>query len=204
MKHAFTIAAAMLGGAPALAGGPVFVPVPLPPIAAPVQDWTGPYIGVQAGLANGLIPVDVTGGPSQDISIDGTIYGLHAGYNFDLGSYVIGAELDYNIGQVEAVSSLETSTEDVILAHAKARVGYDLGSVLVYGATGLAYFEATSPGNQIDDTGYFAGLGADVKLSENWTAGAEYLYHVFDEFAGDPGDPDLTLHTVMARVSYHF
>lgn len=204
MKLLLSTSIAVLSVSAALADGPAFIPAPLPPIAAPVQDWSGLYIGLQAGSITGSAPRPAAATFGIDTNVNGTIYGAHVGYNHDMGSLVLGAEIDYNVGQIDVEAFNGTTTEDFTLAHLKARVGYDLGSALVYGAAGMAYFETSGPGGAADDIGYFGGVGAEYRISNHWSAGAEYLYHLFDEFGDGPGDPDVTIHTVMARVSYHF
>lgn len=187
-----------------MAGAPVFIPAPLPVIPAPVQDWTGPYAGLQAGIITGSAPRPVNATFGNDTEVNGSIYGAHVGYNYDMGSLVLGGEIDYNVGQIDVEAFDGTTNEDFALAHLKARVGYDLGSVLVYGVAGMAYFETSGPGGAADDVGPFGGVGAEYRISTHWSAGAEYLYHLFDEFGDGPGDPDVTIHTFMARASYHF
>lgn len=197
MKLLLTTSVVALSASMALAGGPVFVPPPLPPIPEPiVQAWTGPYVGVQAGLGNAELrfSADFTG------DLSGPIYGVHAGYNFDLGSIVLSAEVDYNLADITGDFDGEAAITSV--AHLKARVGYDLGSVMVYGVGGLAYIELDSPVGGERDSGAFYGAGAEYMFSSNWSAGVEYLYHQIDEFDNTP--INLELQTVQARVSYHF
>lgn len=207
MKLLLATSVAALSASVALAGGPVFVPAPLPPIPAPiVEAWSGPYVGVQAGLGNGTLALGPAG-PDQVALESGPVYGLHAGYNFDLGSIVLGAEIDYNLADIvsEEIDGVVTVTA---LAHLKARVGYDLGSALVYGVGGMAYMETEWPGGfsgDLSDTGVFYGVGAEYMISSNWSAGVEYLYHDFEDF-GSVGftEYNVELHTIQARASYHF
>lgn len=204
MKLVMATSIAVLAANAAMAGAPIFVPAPLPPIiAAPVQDWSGLYVGAQVGY--GMATMDDPGfvfGDTVlgDLEASGFLYGVHLGYNFDLGSIVLGAEIDYNIADMPFdLIPNATYTE---LSHLKARVGYDLGSALVYGAAGLAHTTIDSAGTEIDDTGYFVGVGADYRISNDWTVGAEYLYHQFDDF--NDSSLDIQMSTIHARVSYHF
>lgn len=76
----------------ALAGGPAApdmepAPVAPAPEARPSQDWTGFYLGGQIGQTNS----DFIGGSGATISDGNTeTYGLHAGFNHDFGSWVLG------------------------------------------------------------------------------------------------------------------
>jgi len=77
---------------PALAGSlddaVVDVPVTAPPPAplAQIGDWTGFYTGLQLGYGDADGPEDLDG--------NNELYGFHAGYDYDLGNWVIGGELD--------------------------------------------------------------------------------------------------------------
>lgn len=198
-------AVALVAGTSAFAGSPVYVAPDVLPVAtvpttvAPIADWSGLYAGVQAGMLKGDISTDTAEG-----EIDGTIYGAHIGYNYDFGRFVLGGELDYNIGSGEGVSGGTTTDLDYSIAHLKARAGYDLGSVLAYATTGVAWFEYDEPAGAQDGTGYFVGLGAEYRISNDWSVGAEYLAYQFTEFGDASIDGDVDLQTLMARVSYHF
>lgn len=208
MNKLATISAAILIAGPVMAGTPEFVPAPLPPVAGPIIDWSGPYAGVQVGYGFGAVsfPPQVFGNTTIDhFDMSGFLYGAHIGYNYDFGSLVIGAEVDYNLADV-LIDDLGVSDGDdaalTSLAHLKARVGYDLGSALVYGVAGMASATIEN-GSEIDqDIGYFAGAGLDYRVNSDWTLGVEYLYHTFNEFNDDP--IDVELHTIHARASFHF
>lgn len=210
MKHLIAFTVTSLSASTAFAGMPVYVPPVITPMAAPAPDWTGPYIGVQAGVGNGeaVVEFPVTGDFEGDLS--GSIYGLHAGYLYDLGNFVIGAEVDYNWADIQlsddTVGNGLAEGRISSLSHVKARIGYDAGKALIYGTGGMAFMDvvdlAVAP--DTSDSGYFVGAGVEFKFRENWTGGVEYLYHTFEEFGDGIGDPDITLQTIQARVSYHF
>lgn len=197
MKKLLLTTAIICAGSGALAGKLEFVPAPLPPIPAPViQAWTGPYVGVQAGIGNG----DISSVNGSLVDITGPIYGLHAGYLFDFGAIVVGAEVDYNLADI--TGNLDGPATITELYHIKARAGYDAGSVFLYGTGGYAYgtFEFGST-NSIDAV--FYGAGAEYMISSNWSAGAEVLFHSFEDVTGS-GAFDLDVTTIQARASYHF
>jgi len=207
VKSIFLLVATTFAAGSVLAGGPVYVPPVEIPMIAPTKDWTGPYVGTQLGFARGTADVTnpITGDFDGDLS--GFLYGLHAGYLYDMGALVLGAEIDYNLANIEldggafAVGDASATA----LAHAKLRVGYDATSALFYGTAGMAYM-AVDPSFAADTsgTGYFAGAGVEFNVTTDWTAGLEYLYHQFNDFGDGIGDPDITLQTIQARVSYHF
>ncbi len=199
MKKLLLATAAALAVSPALAGNIVFVPEPDVAVIAPVEEWTGPYAGIQLGYGFGDLS---SGQAAAPIDLEGMLYGAHVGYNFDMGNVVLGAELDYNLSDV--TGSFDGEVNVPVLAHAKARIGFDAGNTLIYGVAGLAYAEMDmfDGSSEYTDSGFFGGLGIDHKISANWTAGAEYLFHSFSDFGGS--GLDLELQTIQARASLHF
>ena len=71
-------------------------PVPYP-LALPVYNWTGFYIGANLGgaWASGTLSDSFTGG-SVSASSSGVIDGGQLGYNFQNGNFVFGAELVFD------------------------------------------------------------------------------------------------------------
>ncbi len=189
--------AALLAG-PALAGN--IDPAPAEPVvvtqAAPVfstGDWTGFYAGGQIGYG------DVDTGGAVSLGGDGGFGGLHAGYNWDLGTTVIGAELDYDVSELELDGGAGT-IEDV--TRIKFRAGWDSGPSLIYGTIGAANASAKIGGTDFSDTGFLAGAGLAYDLGNNWVLGGEVLYHQFDDFDSTGIDVDVT--TISARMSFRF
>lgn len=182
---------------PVLAGGPVVVPddpIIAAPLLAPVEDWTGPYVGAQLGW--GWASIVEAGDP--DIDGDGYVAGLHLGYNQDFGAFVAGVELQYNAANIEFENDDPDDTIDA-LAHLKLRAGYDSGATLFYGAIGIAHAEAEGGAS---GSGSVYGVGIEHRFSERLSGGAEYLRHEFDDFYS--GGIDLDVQTLQARVSLRF
>ena len=174
MKTILPISAAVaiaLGAGPALANG----------------DWDGPYVGIQAGQ----LDVDTNIGANGD----DTTYGVHAGYRFDLGTWVPGVELEYDTTDV--VLGAGAATVDDVW-RLKGTIGYDLGQVLIYGAAGYAEVD-TSLG---DDSGAFIGVGVAYQVSPNAILGLEILEHDFNNINSTGVDADAT--SVAVRASFRF
>ena len=196
MKNSVILAVLGLGAAaPAFAGNLAPAPVEAPVIApapmaapAPLVDWTGFYAGAQAGYGFG----DVGG-----TDVEGIVGGLHAGYNYDFGRFVLGSELDYNFGDVNGGGD----TIDQ-LAHLKAKGGFKVGKALVYGTAGGAYASGDIGGSDLSDFGWTAGAGVDYQVRPNIIAGVEYQYSQFDDF--DSSGSDVTTNQISAKVSYKF
>ena len=203
MKHLSQtlIASLMAVGAAsaAQAGGPVTV-APEPMIAAPAPapapgtDWSGFYAGGQLGYGDG----EASGAASGDG--DGFLGGLHGGYNWDLGSYVLGAELSWDATNIEEDGG---AGEVDSIARLKLRAGADLGQNLLYATAGPSWMHAsTDGGGNYDDTGWFLGAGIEHAWRENMTVGGEILYDRFDDF--DKTGVDVELLSIQARVSFRF
>lgn len=160
-------------------------PVIVTPAPASTGAWTGGYIGGQIGYGDFSL-----GGANGD----GAIGGLTAGYDYDLGNWVIGAGVDYDFSDV----SMGGTTIDNI-ARLKLRAGYDTGPGLVYLTAGGAKAFTDNLG---DDTGYFAGVGYEHMLNDKFSVGGEVLYHEFKDFNGSGNDLDGT--TLQLRAAYRF
>jgi opacity protein-like surface antigen len=169
-------------------------PVVVPPAPPPGLDWTGPYAGVQLGW--GWASIVESGDP--DIDGDGFVAGVHAGYNQDLGRFVLGVEIDYNLADI----TFENDDPDAAitsLAHLKLRGGFDAGRTLFFASAGIARAEAEGGAS---GSGPAFGLGVEHRFSDRLSAGAEFLVHQFDDFYS--GGIDLELQTLQARVSFNF
>ncbi|WP_037373696.1 outer membrane protein [Sediminimonas qiaohouensis] len=161
--------------------------VPQPAPAAPVGfDWTGGYVGGQLGYGS------LDTGTADD---GGAIGGVHAGYDFDFGQWVVGAGLDYDFADITAGGI----TLDNV-ARLKVRGGYDLGNGgLAYATAGGARAYTASSG---DDDGYFFGAGYEHMVTDTFSVSGELLHHQFDNFGG--GGTDIDANTVQVRGSFRF
>ena len=183
---------------PAFAGGPVEVaPEPMveatfAPAAPAGTDWSGFYAGAQLGYAD----IDSNG---AGIDGNGFLGGVHAGYRWDFGSYVAGAEVDYDSANIDLGGT--TGTLDDV-ARLKLMGGAKFGNSLVYATAGAARASATVGGVELSDNGVFYGAGVDMAVSDRWTVGAELLQHDFNDFDGTTTDLDAT--TIKAKVGMRF
>ncbi|GGH17775.1 Opacity protein [Cribrihabitans marinus] len=176
---------------PAFAGNvsePVIEPAPVAPAPAPNLggDWTGAYIGGQIGQ----LDVEPEGAPDGD----DVAYGVHGGYNYDFGRFVLGGEVDYDATDLDLGGA--ASVDSVL--RGKLKAGYDFGQVLAY-VTGGAARADTSLG---DETGEFYGLGVSYQVTDQWIVGAELLEHQFDDIGGSGIDADAR--SASVRASFRF
>lgn len=195
MKNIALASAFAALAAPAFAGNttpPVMEPViaaPPPVYQAPQSfNWTGAYAGVQLGYGS----LDVSGGTADDQ--DGVIGGVHAGYDYDFGTYVLGASGSYNMA--------DTNVNGAYLANIKARAGYKMGMGLLYATGGIGFASAEIGGVDRSDTGWVAGVGYDHMLTENISLGGEILYNQFTDFDGSGKDISGTM--AQAKLAYRF
>ncbi len=155
---------------------------------AAANDWTGFY----AGLGLGNLDVDTSNGLSDD---DAT-YGVHAGYRYDLGNWVLGGELEYDDSDVELVPGA-VSVDSVL--RVKGTAGYDFGPLLAYAAFGTAEVSVTGLG---DEWGGFYGAGVAYEVVPNAIISAEILEHDFNDINGSGIDADATSFSLRASFGF--
>lgn len=145
---------------------------------------------------------------AQNPTANGFTGGGLAGYNFQLGSFVLGFEADF--GGMSMVASQTKSgtypccaptgftvTQKVStnwLFTARPRIGFTKGPVLVYGTGGVAMtnlnYEArftdtfataleTGGVKNSSQTGWIAGGGAEFRVDHNWSVKGEFLHADF-------------------------
>ncbi|MEP1766535.1 MAG: outer membrane beta-barrel protein [Sulfitobacter sp.] len=163
------------------AAEPVFVPA-----QAPANDWTGAYGGLNLGYA------DIDG--DSGIGGHNETYGLHLGYDYDFGQYVLGGELEYDKTNVDLGGLGDADS----ITRLKLRGGYDFGKTLLYATAGAAYLDSDIG----SDTGAFAGIGVAYQVSDSFTIGGELLENRFDDIGGSGNDADAT--TFNLRGSFRF
>lgn len=183
----------LLSAGAAFAGGPTPI-IANPPVyqAAPVNygnDWTGGYVGAALSFHDGKVSA---GGSS--VSEDDSGLGLFAGYNYDMGQYVVGAELSYDRASKDGV--------DVDLARLKGRLGYDAGQWMPYATLGMAHVKGDTGSLSISDNGVSFGLGVDFAVSRNFVMGAELTRSSFSNVEGSGADLDID--TIQIRGSWKF
>ncbi|KQZ96492.1 hypothetical protein ASD64_16870 [Mesorhizobium sp. Root157] len=152
-------------------------PAPVAPVAElPVASWAGPYAGLNIGYGFGGRAEDAT----ETIDTDGFLGGAFVGYNYQMDNFVLGAEgdLGYNgmngdTATTEAKSGFEGSL--------RARLGYAVSpDILVYGTAGGAgqSLKISDAAGSDRNTmfGWTAGVGTDIKLTDNVFGRVEYRY----------------------------
>lgn len=169
-----------------------------PPAAAPVVtdaafDWTGFYAGVHGGAIFGKTSGDF------DESANGGVAGLQAGYNYQFGQFVIGAETDF------AYTSINKDDVKVDwLGKTTLRAGYAIDNFLIYGKGGIAYGHAKAFDESKWSTGWTAGAGLEYAFTKNITGKLEYDYVDLSDKDFDGYRVGATAHEVLAGLNYKF
>jgi outer membrane immunogenic protein len=189
-----------------------------PPFVAPVYaNWSGPYLGVNAGYGFGTSDWDI---PAVSVDPSGAVAGGTLGYNLQTGLWVWGMEGDFNwsgIKSDEACGAGTCETEATWLATARARLGYaGWNNWLPYITGGAAYGSVKAENSLTGSTsetrfGWTVGAGLEYAMWNNWSVKAEYLYADLGKFdcgapcgAGTPNDVSFKSHIVRAGVNYRF
>jgi high affinity Mn2+ porin len=169
--------------------------------ASPASQWSGAYVGAHVGLTNAgtrasVLDQAAIGGAQSFGFVAG---GMQAGYNYVTSSlFLIGIEADLTFpdaatpsnriwNQVTAAGVLTERLDYV--GTVRGRIGYAFDRWLAYGTAGLAFANSqisqTAAGAPEDPrsrfrTGWSAGAGVELALSEGWSARLEYLYSRLD------------------------
>ena len=142
---------------------------------------------------------------------DGTDWAAHAGFDYQMGSVVVGVVGEYGRTDIsDSVAAFSTTPAFYTLtrklkdtASLRARVGFASGNTLVYGTGGVAWGKIrnsfstsntanvfTNSGND-DAWGYRAGGGIEQRLRGGFSIGVQYLYTSLkdDDFRVRAGGP---------------
>jgi outer membrane immunogenic protein len=197
--------------------------VKAPVVVAPAYDWTGFYVGLNAGgawnesnpttatvfsptgyFAATSVPAIGTVG-NQNINRSGFTGGVTGGYNWQVGSGLLGIETDFNYFHINGSATgtalypccapttftVNSSESTDWLWTLRGRAGFlATPALLLYGTGGLAVanlkanyvftdtFATAAESAAISTTryGWTAGAGGEYALMNGWSIKAEYLY----------------------------
>jgi outer membrane immunogenic protein len=181
-----SMTAAFAADLPMISAPPVFTPVP-------VYDWSGFYVGANAGVgwANGgnvTVFDPVLGAQSINVvSRSGLIGGVQLGSNLQYEAFVFGVEADIQYANIGSSINwgpygrlgVSSGSSGEYFGTARLRAGYAIDRTLIFLTGGLAYGGLNrSPlgGNSTSNVGYALGGGVEYAFTQNWTAKVEALY----------------------------
>jgi outer membrane immunogenic protein len=190
--------------------------VKAPPYIAPYQNWTGLYVGVNAGGGWGSSTWSGVAPGSFDVS--GGFVGGTLGYNWQIGQIVLGLEGDIDWSDIRGSSGIcgfACQTRNNWFGTTRGRIGYAFDRWMPYITGGLAFgdIEANpaSPFASASTTnaGWTLGGGVEVALSPNWSAKVEYLHLDLSDFtctvcAPVPSKVDFNADLVRGGLNYKF
>jgi outer membrane immunogenic protein len=186
MKSNLKLAAAIglfafAGAVPAYAADAIATeepPAPAPIAELPVASWAGPYAGINLGY--GFSSHSDATDLGNDIGTKGFIGSAFGGYNWQSDNFVYGAEGEIGYNGVKG-SNAGVSSKGGVEGSLRARLGYSVSpDILLYGTAGGAAKSvkiddgATSDRNAM--FGWTAGVGTDIKLTDNVFGRVEYRY----------------------------
>lgn len=225
----FALLASFAIATPALAAD--LSPRPTEPVA---YNWTGIYLGAQAGYVWGSSTYDGAGSPagppfiSASVDPKGGFGGAYVGYNYQFnGNYVIGVEADANFTNAKgdggfpgAPPGFFASGDLKWFGSARLRVGYAFDRFLPFVTGGLAIGDYSGtfnfPGGSIENgdtmVGWTAGAGLEYAMTDKLIARVEYRYSDYGRksqpapysFPGQQARLDLTTNDVRVGLSYKF
>ena len=191
-----------------------------PPPIVSVYNWTGFYVGINGGYAWGDSDWTV---PLVSTTPTGWLIGGTLGYNYQMGSWVLGLEGDWDWADIKDSSpcgAFSCQTKNSWLATARGRIGYAFDRWLPYFTGGAAFgkVEASStnpaaPGANDTRTGWTVGAGIEYAFLGAWSAKLEYLYVDLGSFdcnaacsgvAGVASSVDYKANVVRAGLNYKF
>jgi outer membrane immunogenic protein len=185
-----------------------------PPVvtAVPSWDWSGFYIGLNAGYGWGqndgvnmsftdpglafFGPCLAAGSCITGISYDrnGFVGGAQAGYNWQIDQFVLGLEADIQYSDMDgsgaiatavapfAAGSFSSNSEIQWFGTLRARAGLAIDRALIYATGGLAYGSVKDNFAWGYPTLGQVYLGRDSSTEWGWTAGAGFEYAMTDNF----------------------
>jgi len=203
------LAGILLGLGAAGAASAADLPVKASPAVAPVYNWTGCYIGANAG--GGWTRMDTSRASQDTIGPSFALYGSEndtgfigggqAGCDFQTTNVVFGVQGTFDFGNIKgshALTSFPTMSEINNLKGiytATGRVGYLwTPSFLGYVKVGMSWMEnknqVLQPNGALAESSSFtlpgltAGIGAEWMFTPNWSVFAEYNYLWIEDISG--------------------
>lgn len=188
----------------------------------PASGWSGFYAGISGGYGWGSATVKPAPGARAENNTGGWNLGGQAGYNVDMGGFIVGAEADLqwsNISYSEAIAGVGTFKSGIdFYGTLRGRAGMAFGQVMPYVTAGLVAGRGTASlenglgvtaAQSATHMGWTAGLGLEAQATENISLKAEYLYvdlgtQTYNGLAIGSVDATQRFSVIRAGVNYKF
>ena len=198
------------------------LPPPRAPVLVPFFTWNGFYAGINAGYGFGTSKWTdtVTGVSTGNFDVNGALVGGTAGYNMQLGGFILGVEGDvggsFVKGSTTSNCATTCETSNHWLATLRGRVGYAFDRWLPFVTGGASFGDlkgtvANGGSFSATNVGWSAGAGIEYAFLNNWSAKIEYLYVDLGTAtcnAGctttNPFDVTFSTHIVRGGLNYKF
>lgn len=170
---------------------------------ASAQDWTGAYAGISVNSNSGTLPWSY---PYDDYKLEsGAVAGAFVGARWAAGNFLVGTELAFQGaigGDANGDSSYPEDYGFSSLIDLKLSLGKPIGRTLVYGFAGLSSGNVTASSSGQNYTAFGAnfGLGADYRVSDMFSVGAEYTHRIMSGY----DTTNASNGTLALRASFHF
>ena len=187
----------------------------------PATAWGGFYAGVSGGYGFGSATVSPAPGAQATNSTGGWNLGAQAGYNMDMGGFILGAEADLqwsNVAYSEVVGGDTFKAGIDFYGTLRGRAGMAFGQVMPYVTGGIAAGRGTASldngvvtSQSATHMGWTAGVGLEAQATQNISIKAEYLYvdlgtQTYDGLPAAIGNIDVSqrFSVVRAGLNYKF
>lgn len=191
------------------------VEAPVAPVITEVSgiyDWNGFYVGAMTGYDWTEADTD-DAGVSASPGLDGWALGGYTGYNYQMGSWVMGLEgdvkYDWNSDKFD-LGGIPMELETNWSGSLRARVGYAFDRTLVYGTGGYAFTNAELRDRETGDSdkktfnGWTIGAGLEHAFTDNLIGRAEYRYTDYGDKNLMGVNTDLSSNSLMLGVGWKF
>lgn len=185
-------------------------PAPAPVAELPVASWAGPYAGINLGYGFSGRTKERDFGVETDTK--GFVGSAFGGYQWQQENFVYGAEAELGYNGVKGDDN-GIDSKAGFEGSLRARLGYAVTpEILLYGTGGLAGRNLKVEDNVLGTSdsatmlGWTAGLGTDIKLTDNVFGRVEYRYTDFGskDFGGGIGNVKATDNRVTFGVGMKF
>lgn len=183
--------------------------------------WDGSYAGGHGGVGwTEADAVEVGSGPVPFVDLDGILFGVHVGHNWQCSysnNVVFGVEADADVllGMDESVGGGSSAIFGDIdfLAAIRGRLGVVIReNTLLTANAGVAFVDSdqgTATATFSHDVGGVVGVGLEHKVSDNVSFRGDASYYFFgEETFVDTGGSNMTLDldifTVRVGLTRHF